>query len=61
MIRVVGYDSTNKDVVVLQPDSVVNALSIVDVEVYDFGNPFRVVRFDIYDVMGFVCRINVSC
>jgi len=60
LVIVRGYDSTNAEVLTLQPESVGNAMLLIGMELGDWGNPHRVVRFDVYDGMGFVCRVNVA-
>ena len=58
-IHVVGYDQTNADVLRLNPLTMVNAMCMIGCEIECFHNPFKICRFDLFDVQGFVCRINI--
>lgn len=53
-----GYDNTNKMVWEVYPGSMDSVVMACKVEMDCFGNPFGIVRIDVYDCEGFVVRWN---
>lgn len=58
--KIVGFDSTERDALVLEPESFRSAIAVVECEIHDFANPFKIVRFDVYDNAGLIYRRNVA-
>jgi hypothetical protein len=53
------YNDRNMEVLRLEPRSLESGLHALGYEIRLIGNPERIVRCDLYDLKGFVCRMNV--